>query len=257
LLALSGRLADLLIARDAVMRLARRDALGPDWMRTFDQGAISGALGNELAAHMAYHTMAGLHALTAIADNLAWIMRRRSGEDLRDDDRSSSFAKLMTSDGRVPESVRGRVESLQGLPAVTVVLGLLRLRNVFAHRDGIDYGILSTETMTIPPRRQVAAMWFEPSAVGKPVRFAGGEANLFDAIAEHATFAASGQLVAFTFPDFMAVLVRTALSVTNEILSKPAWHSSRKWLLEAQARTQQASTRRLWRSGHQRRLLGL
>ena len=61
----------------------------------------------------------------------------------------------------------------------------------------------------------------------------------------------------FTFPDFMDVLTRAVLGITNEILSKPAWRSSRTWLFEAHARAQQPSTRRIWRSGLQRRLLGL
>jgi hypothetical protein len=162
----------------------------------------------------------------------------------------------MTSGDGTPRSVRGSVEALQKLPVVTLVLGLLRLRNAFAHRDGIEYGILTTETNTIPRIRPVAAMWFEPPALGTRVRLADRQEDLFEVIAERATFNASGQFVAFTFPTFMNVLVRAAFEVTNASLTHPEWRSSQTWLQRSRARDNRLPTRRLWRPAIQRRLLG-
>jgi hypothetical protein len=259
LLAVRSRLSDLLIERDWVLRLARRDALGPDWAGPFDQGPVSGEMGNELTAHLAYHTMAGLNTLTAIADNLTWIARRRSGIAVSENDTSSSFAQMMTKWKRdqMTASLLGTVVRLDNAPVTPLVLALLRLRNAVAHRDGIDFGILSTQTMTIPATREVAALWFDRRVVGPKVRLGGDEIDLYKTLASHARFNTDMQLAAMTFPDFSRSIAKAAFDLTTQVLSWPPWRSPRTWLFRSDAYRQRRSMQGLWRANLHRRLLDL
>lgn len=259
LLAVRSRLSDLLIARDEILKLGRRDALGPAWGRPFDQGPVSGASGDEVWRHMAYHMMSALNALTAIADNLAWVVQLRSGRHPADDDRTSGFVRLITERRLVSgnDVLRPVVECLQRFPWTGLLVGMLRLRNAFAHREGIDFGPVSTETMTIPMTREAAGLWIGPEAVGRSVRTGEIELDPFAALCDVATFVGDTQLAVWTFPRLIDVVVAAAFSVSNEMLRLPPWRSSRRWLFESPVYVSEHWKRRLWRANLQPRLFGL
>jgi len=71
LLAIRSRLRDLIICRDELARLERREALGKDWptgMR--DRDSVIGGSGNDLVFRVDYHVAAALNAMSSILDNL-------------------------------------------------------------------------------------------------------------------------------------------------------------------------------------------
>jgi hypothetical protein len=260
LLAIRERLADLLVARDEILRLARRDALGTEWIRPFDRGPVAGAQGGEVVAHLAYHTMAALNALNSVADNLAWIARVRSGEAIAEDDTSASLSTLAGGRrrGGGGSSRQGEVpHHLEESPSVPCALSLLRMRNAFAHRAGVDYGVLSTETMTIPPTRNVAAIWVRSGTLGPAFGVGTSHREPMDVLRPHATFAVDSEFIAFTFPDLIRLITRTAFALTNDVLCRPRWRSPRAWLLNSSAFAKARLTRRAWRPDLQRRLWDL
>jgi hypothetical protein len=259
LLAVRSRLNDLLVARDEILRLARRDALGSAWERPFDQGPVSGPAGNDLSAHLAYHLMAALNALTAVADNLTWIVRRRCGIALGDDDTSSGFFRLLTDRRRerMTDELKKAVDSLISLPRTPLALGLLRLRNTFAHREGLDYGLLTVETMSIPMARSTAALWYFPASFGQRVRIDTRDIDLFDACLQEATLGIDGHIGVVTFPKLVNIILAVSFELTHEMLGSPPWRSPQRWLYRSRAHADQRLMRRLWRADLQPKLFGL
>ena len=78
LLAIRGRLAELLMARDHMYRLVRREALGPRQARR-DGYELVGVTGNDLIALQSIHLTTALDSAFSVGDNLAWVLARRDG----------------------------------------------------------------------------------------------------------------------------------------------------------------------------------
>jgi hypothetical protein len=257
LLAIRGRLGEILVARDEVGRLARREALGPRWARPFDSGPVSGTLGNDITSLMAYHATAALNAAYAIAENIAWVAIRRSGVTVDDSDRSVSLTALVAPSRRPrwwTEPVDSMARSLSAKSCMPLELGILRLRNAFAHREGVDYGSVSLEPRSMSQTNEFSGLWLQRGTIGT-IRLIGDHAvDLFEASRSSATLS-DGDFAVFTFRRLLDVILCSSLEVTDACLGTFGW-SSRRWLYASDVR-EKSLLRPLWRGPLHRRLFDL
>jgi hypothetical protein len=260
LLAIRRRMNELLLARDEILRVARREALGPRWARPFDQGPVSGASGNDVISMLEYHSIAALNTLNAVADNLAWVAIRRSGRALDPADRSVGLRALLAADTRrawrADVAVRTVAERLAGCPIAHTVLGLLSVRNAFAHRDGVAIGRVSLEASLPAEAYEVAALWFGRDSANTIRLLPGTDVDVMGAIRRQATFS-SGETTVFTFTRFADTILSCATALTHVTLGVGPWRSPRGWLLRSDAYKRGRFVDRLWRNDLHPRLFGI
>ena len=258
LLAIRNRLAEIFVARDEVDRLSRREALGPTWSRPFDVAPVSGTLGNDTTSLMAYHANAALNAAYAIAENLAWVTIRRSGTTLDDKDRSVALTALVAPSRQRPrwwsDAVQASALSLSHAPGIPLELALLRLRNAFAHRHGVDYGAISLEPRSMSQPNEYSGLWFQKGVVGTVRLLDRDIADLFEATRNSATLY-DPEMAVFTFGRLLDTVLASSLATTDSCLAMFAW-SPRAWLFAPEAR-EESILRPLWRGRLHRRLFAI
>ena len=142
LLTIRSLLRDLLLARDELTILERREVLGVDWVRRQAREVdVSGGAGNDLTYHVSYHVTAALSAFSGILDNLSWVVAAR--DRVRDKPRNIGFDRLASPTPPAPwDAIKPRAYLTSAMPwsAVGQALALRVLRNQVMHRSRLTFG---------------------------------------------------------------------------------------------------------------------
>ncbi len=256
LLAIRSRLRDLIICRDELARLERREALGKDWptgMR--DRDSVIGGSGNDLVFRVDYHVTAALNAMSSILDNLAWIVCSREG--LAVPSKQIGFDRIV--DPRRPfgptKASAWLAAAAQHDKLVREGLALRALRNLADHWAGMDYGWVMSGHPGQPAARgpEMLAVWIprdEPT-YGMPD---GTHSPAGDDLAAFAAIA---------FPDLLVIRPRTLVEaalvrasyLSSRLLALYSW-PPRTWLYRDPAYRQEEQTIRHCRGRWHRALWG-
>jgi hypothetical protein len=193
LLGIRARLNQLLLARDEVYRLTRREALGSRHGRPVDEAHAPGRAGNDLTEALAYHMVAALDASYAAGDALAWVAASRDEYSGSGSRVGLTLLKRNEGDpakGLAAGAVRGAVTGASSSPFLWAAR---ELRNRSAHRDGLDYGHLAFDPPASDPR-EPSVIWVTPDT------FLGhmDATELYRAVAYRANYA-DGDLAVLTF----------------------------------------------------------
>lgn len=261
LLAIRAHLSELLQARDAIHRANRREALSRSWARPFEHSPVSGALGNDLIGQATYHTVAALNAAYAIADNLAWVIVRRSGAPLGAD-RDVGLGRLVTPPRREDPPWKQSSELARNATGLLrskwlpVVLAARRVRNAFAHREGVDYGAvtLTVEDLTSQPG-EVHALWVWRHSLDRIRLWDVGQVDLFEVTASWAEYS-DGAAAIITFRRFVDRVAWAIMRLADDGLRGLSW-SSGAWLRSSTASREYHAVASLWHWATQRHLWSL
>jgi hypothetical protein len=248
LLGIRARLTQLLIARDEVYRLTRREALGSRHGRSADVARSPGRSGNDLTEALAYHMAAALDASYAAGDALAWVAASRDAYTGRASRVGLTMLKRNEDDATEGAAASAVRRAVTGALSSPFLWAARELRNRSAHRDGLDYGHLAFDPPVSDPR-EPSAIWVTPDTFLGHV----DATELYRAVADRANYS-DGELAVLTF----LRLVDELWCVTAETVSRgvcalrwsdPRWvQADSRWL---------ADTSRLWWWHTQRGLWGI
>ena len=257
ILAIRARLNEILIARDAIYRLTRREALGPDWARPFDRRAVSGAIGNDLTANLAYHLSAALNSGFAATDNLAWVAAKRDNPQLKSREVGLTGLLGARQKGWRREATCNQLAGvLLGSRHLLFVLAARSLRNSVIHREGIDYGAIDWHPGHLAPIRGLSGLWLLRDTL-LPVDLADGRSVDPFEILSHVANAWDHDLAVLTFQQVVERLWQDMAGLVSDGLGGLSW-GSRDWARECLLDTGGVpSSRRQWRTRSQRRLWGI
>lgn len=253
LLAIRGRLTELLQSRDAIYRLVRREALDPQPSRGRDEEE-AGVTGNDLIARLSYHLTAALDAAYGVGDNLAWVLARR--DETTGADRIISFTGLVGGDKARRHRWREGAHAAAGAAAVLAsprlpfMLAVREVRNLRVHREGVDTGPIRWGPPRDAPIRRLSGWWIHRRRLGTHRLRDGRDIELSDALAQEADYV-SDAFVAFAFVPFVDTLWKDTATLAGGVLRSIDWPSARRW------RPRLTPGQRLWRQRSQRRLWGL
>jgi hypothetical protein len=250
LLGIRARLNQLLIARDEIYRLARREALGPRRARPADAVEAPSRAGNDLTEAFAYHLSAALDSAYAAGDALAWVAAKRDG--FEGDGREVGLVALRdgTRDAVKGPNASAVREAIGKGTRARFQWAARELRNRNAHRDGLDYGRLAFD----PPSTAAP----EPSVLWVTAETFIGRRDpeeLFIALAEQANYGGA-DLAIFTFVRFVDELwCATAETVSRGVraLTWTDWRWTRsdpRWGRETARLWWTCTQRGLWGIGH-------
>jgi len=255
LLAIRGTARDLLIARDELYRLARREALGGRWLReTSRRAPVAGPGGNELVYWMSYHVEAALNNVWTILDNLAAVVSIREGLSVRT--RDVSFQNLLHggaewSKGSGVIKIR---EMIASSPSANLAVALKELRNVANHRTGLSFGTVEKGRSPNPTNPTMLAMWLPLSGV-EVILPDEQRAECAAVLSDFAEFKAAG--FAILRPTRLATAaLHSAWSLAELILGKYQWSPGR-WHRESGDWTSYRRATAGWHGWFQRGLMGL
>jgi hypothetical protein len=251
LLAVRERLRDLLIARDAIYRLTRREALGPAWLRPFDPSRASGSGGNDLTTHLTYQLSAALNVAYAATDNLAWVLALR--DDAGVENREIGLTTLLGRRHRSwteGQSVTAGRAAIMRSKSLSFTLGAREVRNRFMHHEGVNYGFIDWLPSTDAPLAGLTGLWIFRDVLGA-LHLRGGTVDLFNAVAAESQFV-SGDMTVLTFMRFIDQLWTCTSQLIADGLGAVTWGSSH-WSGQPEA----SDLARRWRSRLQRRLWGV
>ena len=247
LLGIRARLNQLLVARDEVYRLARREALSLRRGRPSDAARRPARTGNDLTDLFAYHLTAALDAAYAAGDSLAWVAAARDGHSGSASEvglRQIGDPRRAISRGRHAQAVSAAVASAD---RSDFVRASRELRNLNAHRDAVDYGRLAFDPPAPGPEPSV--VWVTPLTFGT----IGDAGRLHAAVAARADYAEDG-LAVLTFTRLVDELWCATSEVISRGIRSMSW-SSGSWVKEDPRWNR--SSARLWRTGTQRLLWGM
>jgi hypothetical protein len=144
LLGIRARLTQLLIARDEVYRLTRREALGSRHGRSRDEAHAPGRSGNDLTEALAYHMTAALDASYAAGDALAWVAASRDAYDGSGSQVGLTLLKRNKGEAAKGPAASAVREAITRAWSNPFLWAARELRNRSGHRDGLDYGRLAS-----------------------------------------------------------------------------------------------------------------
>lgn len=257
LLAIRGLLRDLLLARDELARLERREAMGPEWPRTFGRDRpIEGGSGNDLIYRMSYHATAALNAFTAILDNLAWVVSAREGIVAKP--HTIGFDRLVAANpGAAWQATRpiAHLRAATDRSATRRAMAIRALRNWADHRDGLEFGAVRAvkyeRTMKGP---EMLAIWvWKNEATFK--LWDGTEGRAADQLDDIAALDLGDVLLLRPRP-LVEACIASASRLTNDFLSLYDW-SPADWIKTQRRPGDGLSTTRLLRGRWQRALWGV
>jgi hypothetical protein len=252
LLAIRSRLAEILVARDAIYRSTRREALGPHWIRPFDMGPVAAGAGNDVIANLAYHYSAALNSAFAVTDNLVWVLAKldNPGQTLRRDIGLSRLLDQKQPTWASGPACRSGVQAILASEHISFILAARELRNLHMHRDGVNFGSIEWRPAADAPLSGLSGIW-----VGRrqlPTYDLGyGHIDLFDGLGNVAQLV-QPDYAAVTFQRFVDELWRATTDLVGSCLLACPW-TSNGWGRTA-IRQAPMSGHRWWRSRIQRRL---
>jgi hypothetical protein len=258
LLAIRSRLTDYLIARDALFRLGRSEALGPLWVRPFDSRPAAGAGGNDRIALQMFHFTAALEAAFSVLDNLAWTFAKRDGNS--DETYGVGFNALVAARRQgAPAWLRGSdvltaARAISASASVAAVLGARQVRNAVVHSDGIHFGAIDWHPAFDAPIDGLSGFWLSKSLLRDTNLVDGSTACTFDAIRAAVEFD-GGDMAAGTFFKFVTELWFDLVTVVSDAVRAVEWPSGASW--RPSARLDGPVPHMHWKQGFQRLLWGL
>ena len=246
--AIRSLLVDALVARDAVFRLARREAA----VRTATSSAGKpnpGTRGNDLVQLLWYHSVNLLDHVFSITDNLAWVAVRHTGASGFKSKGEVGFAAIAGTGKRVWARTGdlGKVTGQLDLsPELAFILALRRLRNATVHQDGVPHGVVFWD----PPRsssvQRVMGVWLLKTDWGTEV---------FDAVASRSDYV-DGDLAVSTFLRLADEAWTAVTRLLNDALTLLPW-SDGAWLRGDPAVREAGPWESPWHDGTQRALFRL
>lgn len=220
LLAIRALLVDALIARDAVYRLTRHDAI-EERTNPFSEAPVPGARGNDLTQLLRYHAVTMLNHVFSITDNLSWVAVRRTGAQI-DREYEVGLAALVGPRKKTWAKVGplGKVsQAMEASPDLSYILAVRTLRNASVHREGVEYGSVEFRPPPSPPLRRVLAFWLDSDAWNRAImREVGDRAELN-----------TDEVVIVSFLRLVDELWRAVVNFVNHGLSTLEW-SSGDWI---------------------------
>jgi hypothetical protein len=255
LLAIRGRLRDLLVYRDELVRLERREALGKDWPKSPQPNrSIAGGTGNDLTFRVDQHVTAALNAFTTILDNLAWIVTAR--EHLTVPAQTVGFDKLIRpKEPFRPTRASAAVQSRMAADRqVGRALALRVLRNTVNHRAGFRFGWVKSVRDQSLQGPEALTIWVPRH--GPDFQLPSGKKQ--PAAVELA------DLALVTIPEMLIIrprtlveaCIRSAAALTSVLLPLYSW-GPRNWLYVAPKDRQFETPPRLFRGRWHRNLWGV
>jgi hypothetical protein len=231
LIAIRSRLRDLLVYRDELGRLERREVLGKDWPRAVERdGSVSGGTGNDLVFRVDYHVTAALNAFTTILDNLAWVVSARERLSVTNA-RAVGFDRLIEATKPFGQTKASATLAKHVTADALLQQGLaLRvLRNIVDHRTGFSYGwVMSVRDQTWQGP-EMLSVWIprDEPRFGMPD---GTERPAAEALEDLATVAIP-ELLILRPRVLVEACVASASAVVSLILRLYPWQS-RAWLYQ-------------------------
>ncbi len=258
LLAIRSLLRDLLFARDDVVRLERREALGSDWRGTGRHQPEEGETGNDLAYRYRYHVTAVLNTFTAILDNLAWVVVSR--EQLTPRSHAVGFEKLLgfrpsasfpqTRPTPILQDAAARTGS-----AVARALALRALRNQADHQVGLSYGrVRSVKFEPTMKGPEMFAAWLWKGSMSYPTGV-NERRDAFDELIDVGAFAA-GNLGLLRPRPLAELAIACAARITADVLALYPWTDA-TWLGSPRKGRPSTTDNRPYRGRWQRYLWGV
>ncbi len=245
LLGIRARINQLLVARDEVYRLTRREALGLRGGSRTDEEKAPARKGNDLRESLAYHATAAMDAAFAAGDALAWVAAVRDGGNIGHA-RAIGLGQLLGGTAKWTSGTNAcKVRAaLQASADQAFTLAVRELRNRNVHRDGLSHGRLIFHPPVAGP---------EPSVVWVDLETFGGHSradDLLRAIADRADYADDG-LAVLTFLRLVDEIWCSTARLISCALKSMAW-GDRSWLRAEGGRKDDLDGR--WRT-HTQRLL--
>lgn len=253
LLTIRSRLRDLLVCRDELARLERREVLGKDWQQVAERNRpVIGGSGNDLIFRVQYHVTAGLNAFATILDNLAWVVAAR--EHITAKPERIGFDRIVRPAGDFPptwasESVRKGVADLH---PVRRSLALRSIRNVSDHRAGFSYGWVMSVQGRARTGPEMLAVWIPRE--NPRYLLPEGNALAADDLLDLATYATE-ELLLLRPRALVEAAVSCAAGLTARLLKAYEWGSA-DWLGRDERFRQNVPVWRLCRGRWHRGLWG-
>ncbi len=227
LLAIRSRLRDLLVCRDELARLERREALGRDWPADAERvHRVVGGSGNDLAVRVAYHVTAGLNAMSTVLDNLAWVVAAREHIDAKP--WRIGFDKLVRPADDFPPTRASDVvaRGVSHRHPTRRALALRAIRNETDHGTGLVHGWAMSVRGASRSGPEMLAVWVPRS--GLVYRLPEGEGRAADELDDVATVA-TGDVVLLRPRVLIESALACAAALSEQILNLYGWNSGR-WL---------------------------